>query len=102
MSANLSGVIPGFPLHFYNLDILFHSTISELFLNYGVSTIGLADLRPISYHTYSHEVMARISQLTNIAPVKLYAWLPLCFFGPLLFIVSTEFLDKYSQKQKKF
>ena len=46
--------------------------------------------------------MARISQLTNIAPVKLYAWLPLSFFGPLLFIVSTDFLDKYSQKKRSF
>jgi hypothetical protein len=88
---NSSGVLPGEPIHLWGHDSLFHSTIAELYKNYGVSSIGLTDLRPISYHTFSHELFARISRLSGLQITTLYEWIPVALFGPILLSVLTEF-----------
>ena len=90
---NSSGVLPGEPIHLWGHDTLFHSTIAELYKNYGVATIGLTDLRPISYHTFSHELFARISRLSGLQITTLYGWIPVAVFGPILLSVLTEFLS---------
>lgn len=100
LGLNSSGTLPGQPIHLWGNDTLFHATIAELFKNYGVGTIGLTDLRPISYHTFSHELFARLSEFSGVPITTLYPWIPVAVFGPILLSVATEFACIYATSKR--
>jgi hypothetical protein len=56
-----------------SIDSFFHIAIAAMYKNYGVVSLGLDGLVPISYHTLSHKVMAGVSVLSQADVMATYA-----------------------------
>jgi hypothetical protein len=70
-----------------NLDSLFHVAIAAMYKNYGITSTGMDGLVAISYHTFSHKIMAGLSIFRGLDTLSTYAHL---FFllGPILLVFS--------------
>lgn len=70
-----------------NFDTLFHAAIAAMYGHYGVASVGLDGLVPITYHTLSHKIFAGVATLSGFEALAVYSYV---FFamGPLLLTFS--------------
>lgn len=66
------------------IDPLFHSAITAMIKNFGVSSTGLDGLVTLNYHVFSHVIRAAISFGTGLPVVSSYGAMQMFISGPLL------------------
>lgn len=84
-----------------HLDTLFHATVSAMYSHYGVASVALDGLVPITYYTLSHKIMAGLAILSGFETLAVYSYL---FFsmGPLLLAFSLAGLACQLNSNLKF
>lgn len=70
-----------------NVDTFFHAAIAAMYGNYGVPSLGLDGLVPVSYHALSHKVFAGIANIGGFETLAAYAYIYFAM-GPLLLLFS--------------
>jgi hypothetical protein len=84
-----------------SIDSFFHIAIAAMYKNYGVASLGLDGLVPISYHTLSHKVLAGISVLSQENVMATYARLYFVL-GPALLVFMLAALAIRIQPRQTF
>lgn len=89
---------------FLNLDALYHSAITAMIKNYGVSSIGLNGLVERHYHIFSHIVFAAMSFGTGLSAMSSFGILQFVLIEPLLLlaIVATAETIRPSSTARSF
>jgi hypothetical protein len=70
-----------------NVDTFFHAAIAAMYGNYGVTSLGLDGLVPVSYHTLSHKILAGVANIGGVEALAAYAYIYFAM-GPLLLLFS--------------
>lgn len=70
-------------------DTLYHASIAAMIKNYGVVSTGLHGLVSTPYHTFSHALMASISDLSGASVITVYGVAQWVLFAPLLIFGAT-------------
>ncbi|QKI75529.1 hypothetical protein [Achromobacter xylosoxidans] len=84
-----------------NRDSLFHTAISGMYQLYGVASVGLDGLVPISYHTLSHKLLAGLGIVSGLDALASYAQFYF-LLGPLLLVFSLAGLAKQFRPDMPF
>lgn len=58
-----------------HIDTAFHAAIAAMYKHYGIASVGLDGLVPVSYHVLSHQIMAGLSRLSGLEILATYAYL---------------------------
>lgn len=69
-----------------NADPLFHSAVTAMIKNYGISSVGLDGLVTLNYHVLSHILRAAISFGTGLPVATSYGAMQLLVSEPLLLL----------------
>lgn len=84
-----------------SIDSLFHTAVAAMYKNYGIASVGLDGLAPISYHTLSHKIMAGISVLSGVSVMATYGRLYFVL-GPVLLIFALAGLATQARPLQTF
>ena len=80
-----------------HLDSIWLTTISAMYKNYKVSTLGIDGLVPITYHTFLHKVYAGISIISDLRSIEIFS-----LFHPIIstnsFFILSYFVIKSFNK----
>lgn len=87
-----------------NTDALYHSAITAMIKNYGVSSVGLDGLVTRHYHVLSHTLFAAMSFGTGLAAMTSFGTLQFFLLEPLLLlaIVATAETIRPSANARSF
>lgn len=69
-----------------HIDTIFHSAISAMIKNYGVSSTGLDGFVTLNYHVFSHVLFAALSFSTGLPVVATYGTAQYIVYLPLLLL----------------
>lgn len=84
-----------------NVDTFFHAAIAAMYGNYGVPSLGLDGLVPVSYHTLSHKIFAGVANIGGFETLAAYAYIYFAM-GPLLLLFSIAGFAHQVNKNLKF
>lgn len=69
-----------------HIDTIFHSALSAMIKNYGVSSTGLDGFVTLNYHVFSHVLFAALSFSTGLPVVATYGTAQYIVYLPLLLL----------------
>ncbi len=70
-----------------HIDSVWHSAISSMYKHFGICSLGIDGLNPITYHTLMHKTIAGLSVTGGIPVIRIYA----LFYGvwaPVLLVAA--------------
>lgn len=70
-----------------HIDTLFHAAIAAMYSNYGIASVGLDGLVPITYHTLSHKIISGSAKIGGFEALAGYSYLYFAL-APLLLAFS--------------
>ena len=70
----------------YALDTFFHASITTMYRDHGVISVGLDGLVPLHYHALSHKIFAGVSAISGLAALDIYYCLYSLILPPLLIV----------------
>ncbi|MGE0634478.1 MAG: hypothetical protein AB7O96_18830 [Pseudobdellovibrionaceae bacterium] len=85
-----------------NPDTLFHASLSTMIKEFSLVSNGLHGLQAVRYHTFSHFLYARSSQLLGVGVLDIYGIANFVVFGSLLLVSLLHWISSFTANNKKW